>query len=157
MFEFSVKFLINHNHKVKKFFFAIKKNMNLIHIFIKHYRLITDELDIIKNVSMKWLINTKHNYSNINRFHYLLILLIINYVTIDSGLIIYQNCVIETRCVNLINSTHLFPHRIFPKTFWYQSDLFFIIVMIVTNISFVMLSIETNYILLFLTKFYFHS
>ena len=109
--------------------------MYLAHIYIKHYRLITDQLDVIKNVNIKWLNDTKQCYPIMNRFHYLFVLLTMNYFTMDMLFVTYQHCVLETECANLINSTRFIPHRLFPQTFWYQGDFIFIIskAMAITN------------------------
>lgn len=115
------------------------KMMQLIYLYVEHYRLITDQLDVIKNVNIEWLNNMKLDYPIINRFHYLIILLTINYFTIDSISIIYLHCVIETKCTNLINSTRLIPHRLFPQTFWYQGDVISIIALVVANANFIIL------------------
>lgn len=61
----------------------------------------------------------------------MIIFLILNYFTIDSTLIIYQHCILETKCIKLINSTRLFSHSIFPQSFWYQGDIIMSIVVLV--------------------------
>lgn len=35
--------------------------MNIIHIFVKHYLLIINYLDVIKDVNIKWLIDLNRN------------------------------------------------------------------------------------------------
>ncbi|KAJ6221883.1 hypothetical protein RDWZM_000428 [Blomia tropicalis] len=119
--------------------------MNLIRKYIEHYQSINNQLDIIKNVKIKWLVDTKQECPIGNRFHYLIVLLILNYITLDTVLVIYQHCVIETECINLINSTRLLPHRLFPRSFWYQSDFIIIIAMFMAFSNFFIL-LFTNYL-----------
>ncbi|KAJ6221882.1 hypothetical protein RDWZM_000427 [Blomia tropicalis] len=116
-----------------------KTNMNPIRIYVEHYQSINNQLDIIKNVDIKWLVDTKQEYLIVNRFHYLIVLLILNYITLDTALVIYQHCVVETECINLINSTRLIPHRLFPQSFWYQGDLIIILAMFMATSNFFIL------------------
>ena len=106
--------------------------MNLIDICIKNYQLILNHLDAIKNVDTKWLIDKSQNRSTTIQILYLILLLMLNYITIDSGFIIFRHCVFEAQCTKLINSTRLFTHRIFPQPFWYQGDIIMTIVVWMT-------------------------
>ena len=133
-------FTFFYNHFIKDFLIKMyKTNMNPIRIYVEHYQSINNQLDIIKNVDIKWLVDTKQEYLIVNRFHYLIVLLILNYITLDTALVIYQHCVVETECINLINSTRLIPHRLFPQSFWYQGDLIIILAMFMATSNFFIL------------------
>ncbi|KAI2800888.1 hypothetical protein BLOT_012464 [Blomia tropicalis] len=86
----------------------------------------------IKNVDTKWLIDKSQYRSTTIQILYLILLLMLNYITIDSGFIIFRHCVFEAQCTKLINSTRLFTHRIFPQPFWYQGDIIMTIVVWMT-------------------------
>lgn len=101
--------------------------MNFIQICIDHYLLINNQFDLIKNVDFEWLIDTKRVNHIMNQIHYLIALCALNYFTLDTILIGYQHCILEHDCTKLINSTRLFSHRIFPRLFWYQGDIYAII------------------------------
>ena len=82
--------------------------------------------------SIEIIVVSKNEFSYTIRIHYLIILLIINYFTIDSALIIYQHCILEGECAKVINSTRLFTHRTFPPSFWYQGDIIMTIGLLMT-------------------------
>lgn len=55
---------------------------------------------------------------------YLLGMIAILYVGLDSALIIFDEGILSSRNWTAIGSLErLFPHRIFPATFWYQAEI----------------------------------
>lgn len=95
-----------------------------------HLKCFYDDFDSIKEIS----IDNEHHKNVIlrkqisnklqSKMHYVIGMLTILYVAIDSVLIIKQENIFQSRNWTAISSIKmLFPHRIFPQTFWYQADI----------------------------------
>lgn len=96
----------------------------------RHLQCFYDDFDSIKDINIEeefhQNIVTKDQPSSKlkTKLHYLIGMQTILYVGVDSMLIIYQEGFFSSRKWTAITSIEmLFPHRIFPKTFWYQADI----------------------------------
>lgn len=99
--------------------------------YLRHLKRFNDDFDSIKDIC----IENENNESVLSKIselpnkpktklHFFIGMLTILYVGFDSAWIIYKESILHNRNWTAISHIEmLFPHRIFPHTFWYQADI----------------------------------